>query len=68
MESFLKTDCNSVSSDLAGQFEVVAGAVAGLDDGLAPVEAGGEHHAQAVHVAGTGAPTLVQNLGSCARL
>ena len=51
--------------DLAGEFEVVAGAVAGLDDGLAPVEAGSEHHAQAVHVSSTGAPTLVQDLGSC---
>ena len=52
-------------SDLAGEFEVVAGAVAGLDDGLAPVEAGSEHHAQAVHVGSTGALPLVQNLGSC---
>ena len=54
-------------SDLAGEFEVVAGAVAGLDDGLAPVEAGGEHHAQAVHVGSTGALPLVQDLGSCAK-
>ena len=54
-------------SDLAGEFEVVAGAVAGLDDGLAPVEAGSEHHAQAVHVRSTGALPLVQNLGSCAQ-
>ena len=53
--------------DLADEFEVVAGAVAGLDDGLAPVEAGSEHHAQAVHVRSTGALPLVQNLGSCAQ-
>ena len=50
--------------DLAGEFEVVAGAVAGLDDGLAPGEAGGEHHAQAVEVSGRGAPPLVQDLRS----
>ena len=54
-------------SDLAGEFEVVAGAVAGLDHSLAPVEAGSEHHAQAVHVRSTGALTLVQDLGSCAQ-
>ena len=51
-------------SDLAGEFEVVAGAVAGLDDGLAPGEAGGEHHAQAVEVSGRGALPLVQDLRS----
>ena len=50
--------------DLAGEFEVVAGAVAGLDDGLAPGEAGGEHHAQAVEVSGRGALPLVQDLRS----
>ena len=51
-------------TDLAGEFEVVAGAVAGLDDGLAPGEAGGEHHAQAVEVSGRGALPLVQDLRS----
>ena len=50
--------------DLAGEFEVVAGAVAGLDDGLAPGEAGDEHHAQAVQVARAGATSLVQDLWS----
>ena len=56
------TDLENI--DLAGEFEVVAGAVAGLDDGLAPGEAGGEHHAQAVEVSGRGALPLVQDLRS----
>ena len=46
LTDFENMDC----SDLAGEFEVVAGAVAGLDDGLAPGEARGEHHAQAIQV------------------
>ena len=57
---FESMDC----SDLAGEFEVVACAVAGLDDGLPPVEAGGEHHAQAVQVRCRGATPFVQDLGS----
>ena len=36
---------------LARQLEVVVGAVAGLEQAVAPSEAGHEHHAQAEHVA-----------------
>ena len=50
--------------NLSGESEVVVGAVAGLDDGLAPGEAGNEYHAQAVQVARAGATSLVQDLWS----
>ena len=50
--------------NLSGESEVVVSAVAGLDDGLAPGEAGDEHHAQAVQVARAGATSLVQDLWS----
>ena len=37
----------------------------GLDDTVAPVEAGDEDHAEAVEVAVGGAAPLVLHLGSC---
>ena len=48
---------------LARQLEVVVGAVAGLEQAVAPSEAGHEHHAQAEHVAVAPAHALVQHLG-----
>ena len=49
--------------DLTRQFEEVWRAVAGLDDTVAPVEAGDEDHAEAVEVAVGGAAPLVLDLG-----
>ena len=53
------------SPDLTRQFEEVWGAVTGLDDTVAPVEAGDEDHAEAVEVAVGGAAPLVLDLGCC---
>ena len=45
--------------------EVVAGAVAGLDEALPAVEHGDHEHAQGEHVAREAAHRLVLDLGGC---
>ena len=51
-------------TDLSSHLEVVVGAVAGLDDAVAPGEAGDVDHAKAVHVTVAGTAALVKDLWS----
>ena len=54
--------CTSSARYLPRQFEVIVGAVAGLDHTLTSVEAGDENHAEAVEVAVAGTAALVLDL------
>ena len=50
--------------DLSCQFEIIIGAMRGLNDALSPSEAGDVDHAQTVHVAVAPTTAFVKNLRS----
>ena len=50
--------------DLSCQFEIIIGAMRGLNDTLSPSEAGDVDHAQTVHVAVASTTAFVKNFRS----